>query len=646
MTVINFDLRAVAATGRVPIDARIRWQPVGRRVDGSVVILPETHSVKLALGLGSADLDPGYYWFTEATTAGSSAVRLVPESGPVDYADLVAVDPATLDPSAVPDPAWLAMAGSTVTGGEISGDDLILERTDGSTVNAGNVRGPEGPVSDTSLAAALGLPAGQSAAAVKAIMIARSMLNILDYGVSRGTAATQTAAIKAALDANPGRAFYFPPGDYRLDTGLVIAQANSLILDPDARLYAGAAMDTLVAYLWGGAGYAEDKAITGGLLDGNLLASKILTLGKIIRFSLTRATFRNGINRGLVTTAGLGAELFAYDLRFYNTGVTNVADNIAIEANMGDSHFRDIVIRDWTVAVKDTAANRWDRIHPWIGPDAGANTHMTSRYPSSIAFDMTGASDMQGCLADTFRTAFKSRTNGTGFTAPPRLRNCRAAWVDNPTLPTAFANANQAYVVDNTDGIGVDCADMSLKGHSTAAPAVRFLTGPSTNLNVRNTHSHGFVTGDQGTTSDSFDYRRGVQQGSFTFTPTVYGSTGAGAHALTTQTGRMVVTADEVTYHIRVVGTLDATTGFAGSLRLGGLPLPPGATGVRDGSGHVAYSINVNTSSACIFANTAPFVSIMTMGATSGSEVQVSTQSLRGKTIDLMLAVTATYYKS
>lgn len=158
MTLINFDLRAVAASGRVPVDARIRWQPVERRADGGVVILPEAHSVTLVDGVASADLDPGYYLFQEVTGAGSSAVRLVPAVGPVAYADLVAVDPVTLDPSAAPDPAWLAMARATVTSGSIVGDDLVLQRTDGTTVDAGNVRGPAGPADDAAIAALAATP--------------------------------------------------------------------------------------------------------------------------------------------------------------------------------------------------------------------------------------------------------------------------------------------------------------------------------------------------------------------------------------------------------------------------------------------------------------------------------------------------------
>lgn len=479
----------------------------------------------------------------------------------------------------------------------------------------------------------------------KAIRANLSTLNILDYGVSRDASTDQTPMIKTALDSNPGKTFYFPPGDYRCETGLVVSAGNNLVFDIGARLYAAAPMDVLFDYLWTGSGYAEDKQVIGGFFDGNLNANTIMTMGKIIRFTLTRATFKDGINRGLVTKEGLGAELFAYDLRFYNTTVSNVNDNIAIEAKMGDSHFRDIVMRDWTVAVKDTGGNRWDRVHPWIGPNMGANTHMNLRYPISTAFDLRGSSDLQGCLSDTYKTGFKFTANESGFTTLPRLRNCRAAWVDQPTLPQAIIDANQAHCFDNTEGVGVDCSDFSVKGHNTGTP-VKFLLGPSTKLNVRNTHSHGFVIGDQSTTNDSMNYRNGVQQGEFTFTPTVYGSGSVGVHAYTLQTGRMIVTESKVTYAVRIQAVLDATTGFAGVVRIGNVPLPFGATGLRDGVGNLGFSIGVNTSSACIFANVAPYISLMTMGASGGSEVDIVTQSLRGKTVDLMIQVTSNYYKT
>lgn len=494
------------------------------------------------------------------------------------------------------------------------------------------------------LPASYGSEIERAGSPANAALAARDALNILDYGVVRGTDSSQTAAIKAALDANPGKTFHFPPGDYRLDTGLVISQANSLRLAEDARLYAGGAMTTLITYLWSGSGYAEDKAITGGLLDGNLLARRILSLGKVIRFTLTRTNFRNGINRGLVTEAGLGAELFAYDLRFYNTGATNVADNIAIEANMGDSHYRDIIIRDWTTAVKDTSANRWDRIHPWISQDTLAAPQMTNRYPTSIGFDLTGMSDLQGCLSDTYRTAYKFRTNGTRYTAPTRLLNCRAIWAGDPILTTTLAQANQSYVMDNTDGVGVISDRFTVTGHTTA-PTL-FLTGPATNLDVARTKSYGFVLGAQGTTGDSFDYRNGVRQGTTLFTPTFYGSAGAGVHTYTTQAGRMVVDGETATYFIQIGGTLDSSAAFAGRLRVGGLPLPAGSTGVRGASGAVGYAVNINSTGCVIFASTAPWIGITTnLGASGVQETNVATHALQGKTVDLMLTITVAHYK-
>jgi hypothetical protein len=312
---------------------------------------------------------------------------------------------------------------------------------------------------------------------------------------------------------------------------------------------------------------------------------------------------------------------------------------------MGDSHYRDIVVRDWTVAVKDTSANRWDRVHPWISQDAGAVTQMTSRYPASIAFDLTGASDVQACVSDTYRIAYKSRTNGTGYTAPPRLLNARAMWANDPILPTSLAVANPAYVLDNTDGVGLISDRLTMTGH-TAAPA-NLLTGPTTNITGRNTFSYGYVKGAQGTTSDPLDYRGGIQQGTFLFTPTIYGSGGAGVHAYTTQSGRMVVAGDTVTYFVRVIGTLDSTTAFAGSLRVGGIPLPVGATNVRDGSGAVGYAVNINAQSAVIFANTVPYVSIMNnQGAAGVREVDIPANALRGKAVDLMFSVTVTHFKA
>lgn len=482
---------------------------------------------------------------------------------------------------------------------------------------------------------------------LKDIFVDKSQLgrNILDYGVTRGGVTSQTAAIKAALDAYPDEAFYFPRGDYRLDTGLVINQGNILNLAWGARIYAASPMTTMITYAWTGTGYAEDKGITGGLLDGNLNAQRILSLAKVIRFTLTRTNFKDGINRGLVTEAGLGAELIAINLRFYNTGTTNIADNIAIEANMGDSHYEHIIMRNWTTAVKDTAANRWDRVHPWIDQDTASITQMTSRYPTSIGFDITGSSDLIACVSDTMRTAYKFRSNGTGVNPLARLLNCRAMWADNPILPTALATANPAYVFDNSDGVGVLSDRFTVNGPSTASAT--FLLGPATNVTTRNTYSYGFVKGYTGAVSTNLSYINGVVQGTYTFTPTFVGTTGVGAHTYTAQTGHMIVTGDTATYFIRIAGTLDTTTAFAGNWRIGGIPLPQGSNTIRRGAGNVGDSVGFPIGSAVIYEGQSAQVALLKMVDPTGTTaIDVASNAIRGKTVDISVAVTVTHFTS
>ena len=122
--------------------------------------------VRLVAGEATLHLAPtgaGWCWqIIERTPHGKTRYVLVPGSvATLDYADLVDVDPLTLDPTAEPEAAWWAMAGSTVTSGAVVGDDLILTRYDASTVNAGNVRGPQGdqgPKGDTGPRGAPGDP--------------------------------------------------------------------------------------------------------------------------------------------------------------------------------------------------------------------------------------------------------------------------------------------------------------------------------------------------------------------------------------------------------------------------------------------------------------------------------------------------------
>jgi hypothetical protein len=217
------------------------------------------------------------------------------------------------------------------------------------------------------------------------------------------------------------------------------------------------------------------------------------------------------------------------------------------------------------------SGNRWDRVHPWISQDTQANPNMTNRYPTSVGFDITGPSDIVSSVMDTYRTAYKIRSNGTSYTAPPRFLSSRAMWAVDPMLTTALATANPATVFDNTDGVGFIADRFTATGQSNATAAT-LITGPTTNVFFRNMSFYGYIKGPQGTTSDPMDIIGGIQQGQFT--PTIFGSTGAGTHTYNSRSGRMVVDGDIDTYFMRINATLDSTTAFAGVIRIGGIPFP------------------------------------------------------------------------
>jgi hypothetical protein len=107
-----------------------------------------------------------------------------------------------------------------------------------------------------------------------------------------------------------------------------------------------------------------------------------------------------------------------------------------------------------------------------------------------------------------------------------------------------------------------------------------------------------------------------------------------------------VVDGDTATYFIRVAGTLDSTTDFAGALRIGGLPLPSGAASVRDGSGPVGFTTNINAASAVVFASAAPYVGLYTLGASGSAAVDIPGQTLRGKVVDLVVTVRVTFIRA
>lgn len=115
----------------------LRWRPSRRRTVGDEVVIPAPFDVTLVDGEWTGDIDAtstDWCWRVEERLTPSVGTTrryvAVPASGStVEYAGLVDVDPATLDPAVEPEAAWtLALAAETAAreAGEFS-----LESPDG-----------------------------------------------------------------------------------------------------------------------------------------------------------------------------------------------------------------------------------------------------------------------------------------------------------------------------------------------------------------------------------------------------------------------------------------------------------------------------------------------------------------------------------
>lgn len=149
MTIVNFRRTAPQADGTTaPATGFFRFTPSKPRTIAGApdnIVAPKPFTADLADGLVTVDLAPsapGSAWLILESVDGVRDLRyhvLVPALGPVDDADLVRVDPATLAPTAEPAAAWWPVANATITDAQVVDGDLIVTRHDGTQVFAGRV---------------------------------------------------------------------------------------------------------------------------------------------------------------------------------------------------------------------------------------------------------------------------------------------------------------------------------------------------------------------------------------------------------------------------------------------------------------------------------------------------------------------------
>jgi len=254
--------------------------------------------------------------------------------------------------------------------------------------------------------------------------------------------------MRAVESAGRGGVVWFPRGEYEIDSMLVVSNQASLLMHKSAHLKAMEEMPFVLRYygrmMEDGVGYTTAPAdhnlfIRGGDVDGNGIAGCAHVMG-VRHFTLADSTFRNGKGVGLQfgspdlpRAVEGGYEIVANNLYFI-CNKSGLAGNAGLVTYIGDSHFTDIVVVDYTTGIRDMKwSNRYTRCHVWGGIVKKSGSDIPEMLENSVAFDLVGIDAvLTDCYADTAMTGFWVKEDA-------RIYNCGYYnnWrfkMDNPTV--------------------------------------------------------------------------------------------------------------------------------------------------------------------------------------------------------------------
>ncbi|HZH61762.1 MAG TPA: glycosyl hydrolase family 28-related protein [Metabacillus sp.] len=441
-------------------------------------------------------------------------------------------------------------------------------------------------------------------------------VNPKKYGIKGDGINDDTQGIRDMFADNEGKRLMIPDGDYRITSPIDIDSDVCLYLSPNARFFADAPMDYLFNYATSRTittiyTLSKDRFIIGGKLDGNGLAKHVLRLNKFFHFTLHNVEIKNGINRGLVTNniGGSCAELVATNLHFINETNTNILDNIAIENIGNDNHFADIFMVDWTEGLLDKGGAVGDRLHYWI-------SHK-ERIEHSKAFTFESSSFFGNLYADTARYAVVVKN---GY---PKINDLKV-YYNKGVYTSQYASQFKPVVYKKEGGAlrmgflenvaNVDGGNNEVEG--TLSPG-DFLIHVSRGVNATNLFPFSVPKEEEGT-----------------FTPTVAGTTTAGAPTYTSQNGKYIRQGKLVTCTLTIKGTYDNT--IAGGLLVKGLPFTMASGHV----GAVSFGYIQGLKSPNGYVNTGQYDLTLRTIDTNGNSVAIDTTTLRGTAFEYHLSVT------
>ncbi len=135
MTLVKIKVSVPAVAGLATAVGALRWTPTKRREAGDTVVVPAGFAPELidgAVNVEAAPTTADWVWRVDEQIPGvSSSTRFfaVPNLAEVNYTDLIEVDPATLVPTADPDPAWYAYVDTLAAQATTASASAVASKT-------------------------------------------------------------------------------------------------------------------------------------------------------------------------------------------------------------------------------------------------------------------------------------------------------------------------------------------------------------------------------------------------------------------------------------------------------------------------------------------------------------------------------------
>jgi hypothetical protein len=283
-------------------------------------------------------------------------------------------------------------------------------------------------------------------------------VSVADFPRLAGESGDAARIMRAVEKAGGGGVVWFPRGEYEIDSMIIVSNRSSLLLHKSAHLKAVKKMPFVLKYFGRLREVGKDGVtpivdhnlfIKGGDIDGMGLAGCAHVMG-LRHFTMANTTFRNGKGVGLQfgdptlpRTIESGYEIIANNLYFI-CNKSGLAGNVGLLTYIGDSHFTDIVVVDYTTGIRDMrSSNHYTRCHVWGGIVKKTGTKKPEMLENSVAFDLRGVdSVLTDCYADTAMTGFWVRQDA-------RIFNCSYYnnWLFKMDNPTVFRHDNGRLIV-------------------------------------------------------------------------------------------------------------------------------------------------------------------------------------------------------